>query len=128
MHKRLAFGCGTIFLTQLYGSSALLYYGIFQFNSLSFTRGDWGMKLNIISASIQLAACAIAFLVVDRWGRRPVFLCGLGTMIGSYVITAALKDSCKHLWRHMYLCHPECWWTRTIGLDLRIGNLSNALS
>ena len=43
-------------------------------------------------------------------------------------VPESVQQSCKHLWRHMYLCHPECWWTRTIVLDLRIGNLSNALS
>ena len=112
MHKWLAFGCGTVFITQLCGSSAVallcstkVSYSLTTLASLEAT----SMKLNIIPTSIQLAACAIAFLAVDRWGRRPVFLCGFRTLVGSNIITVALK--CP----------------RTTSLDPRLRNLPTLL-
>ena len=93
MRKRLAYGLGAMIFAQLCGQQALLYYGILQFDSLGFTGGGWGMNLNILSSSIQLAACLISWLCTDKLGRRRLYLCALGIIIVSYIVSGALTDA-----------------------------------
>jgi SP family galactose:H+ symporter-like MFS transporter len=68
------------FLVQITGINAIVYYSPTIIQQVGVTDP---FQAIIINGFIQLAGVAsvvVSFLVVDRWGRRPTLLTGVGTM------------------------------------------------
>jgi MFS transporter, SP family, galactose:H+ symporter len=71
------------FFIQITGVSAIVYYSPRLFDAMGF-RGNFALL--VLPAMVQAAALAamlVAVALVDRLGRRPVLLSGIGTMIAA---------------------------------------------
>jgi MFS transporter, SP family, galactose:H+ symporter len=69
------------FFIQITGVNAIVYYSPRLFDAMGF-RGNFALL--VLPAMVQaaaLAAVVVSVVLVDRLGRRPVLLCGIGAMI-----------------------------------------------
>jgi len=74
------FVVGLGFLVQITGINAIVYYSPTIIQDVGVTSPTGAI---VITGFVQVAgviAEVVAFLVVDRWGRRPTLLTGIGTM------------------------------------------------
>ena len=74
------------FLIQITGINAIVYYSPRLFDAMGF-RGNFALL--VLPALVQVAALAAVLLsvvLVDRLGRRPVLLSGIGAMIAADVV------------------------------------------
>ena len=74
------FVVGLGFLVQITGINAIVYYSPTIIQDVGVTSPTGAI---IATGFVQIAgviAEVVAFLVVDRWGRRPTLLTGIGTM------------------------------------------------
>ncbi|WAA65618.1 sugar porter family MFS transporter [Microbacterium oxydans] len=84
--RATVFVVGLGFFVQITGINAIVYYSPRIFEAMGFT--DDIVKLGL-SALVQVAgllAVFVALLVIDRLGRRPVLLIGIGTMIAANIL------------------------------------------
>jgi MFS transporter, SP family, galactose:H+ symporter len=81
--RATAFVIALGFFVQITGVNAIVYYSPRLFDAMGF-RGNFALL--VLPAMVQAAALAavlVAVVLVDRLGRRPVLLSGIGTMIGA---------------------------------------------
>jgi sugar porter (SP) family MFS transporter len=74
------FVVGLGFLVQITGINAIVYYSPTIIQDVGVTSSTGAI---VATGFVQVAgviAEVVAFLVVDRWGRRPTLLTGIGTM------------------------------------------------
>jgi MFS transporter, SP family, galactose:H+ symporter len=74
------------FFIQITGVNAIVYYSPRLFDAMGF-RGNFALL--VLPAMVQAAALAavlVSVVLVDRLGRRPVLLSGIGTMIAADVL------------------------------------------
>ena len=74
------------FFIQITGINAIVYYSPRLFDAMGF-RGNFALL--VLPALVQVAALAAVLLsvvLVDRLGRRPVLLSGIGAMIAADVV------------------------------------------
>ena len=74
------FVVGLGFLVQITGINAIVYYSPTIIQEVGVTSPTGAI---VATGFVQIAgviAEVVAFLVVDRWGRRPTLLTGIGTM------------------------------------------------
>lgn len=79
--RAFVFVVGLGFLTQITGINAIVVYSPRIFKAMSV---DDTVEIFLLSAGIQiiaLIAVIISMRTVDRWGRRPILLTGIGIMI-----------------------------------------------
>jgi SP family sugar:H+ symporter-like MFS transporter len=62
-------------LQQFVGINVIFYYGATLWEAVGFTAND-SLQINLISGTINIVATAIAILLVDRVGRKPLLLAG----------------------------------------------------
>lgn len=62
-------------LQQLVGINVIFYYGATLWEAVGFTAND-SLQINLISGTINIVATAVAILLVDRVGRKPLLLAG----------------------------------------------------
>jgi sugar porter (SP) family MFS transporter len=74
------------FFIQITGVNAIVYYSPRLFDAMGF-RGNFALL--VLPALVQVAALAavlVSVVLVDRLGRRPVLLSGIGAMIAADVV------------------------------------------
>jgi MFS transporter, SP family, galactose:H+ symporter len=84
--RATAFVIALGFFIQITGVNAIVYYSPRLFDAMGF-RGNFALL--VLPAMVQAAALAavlVAVVLVDRLGRRPVLLSGIGTMIAADVL------------------------------------------
>lgn len=84
--RATVFVVGLGFLIQITGINAVVYYSPKLFEDMGFT-GDFGTLM--LPAFVQiagLAAVLISLFTVDRLGRRPILLGGIGAMVIATVV------------------------------------------
>jgi SP family galactose:H+ symporter-like MFS transporter len=74
------FVIGLGFLIQITGINAIVYYSPTIITQVGVKNPFTAIAINGLIQLAGAAAVGIAFLVVDRWGRRPTLLTGVGTM------------------------------------------------
>ena len=77
---------GLGFLVQITGINAIVYYSPTIIQEVGVTSPTGAI---VATGFVQIAgviAEVVAFLVVDRWGRRPTLLTGIGTMAAANAI------------------------------------------
>jgi MFS transporter, SP family, galactose:H+ symporter len=74
------FVIGLGFLIQITGINAIVYYSPTIIQQVGVTNPVTAIAVNGLIQLAGAAAVGLAFLVVDRWGRRPTLLTGVGTM------------------------------------------------
>ncbi|KAK9133875.1 hypothetical protein Scep_013403 [Stephania cephalantha] len=77
------------FFQQLTGINVIMFYAPVLFQTLGFGN-DASLMSAVITGLVNVAATGVAFLVVDRYGRRPLFLEGGLQMLLSQVIIGSL--------------------------------------
>lgn len=78
--KAAIFVIGLGFLVQITGINAIVYYGPTIFTDVGFKTPTSAILASAIVQACGVAAEITAFLVVDRWGRRPTLLTGVSLM------------------------------------------------
>jgi MFS transporter, SP family, galactose:H+ symporter len=84
--RATVFVIGLGFFIQITGVNAIVYYSPKLFDALGF-RGNFALL--VLPAVVQVAALAavlVSMVLVDRLGRRPVLLSGIGAMIAADVV------------------------------------------
>jgi MFS transporter, SP family, galactose:H+ symporter len=78
------------FLIQITGINAIIYYSPRIFQAMGFTGNFALLGLPALVQVAGLAAVCTALLLVDKLGRRPILLCGIGMMIAADVVLLAV--------------------------------------
>ncbi len=86
VRKLVWVGIGLATFQQLVGINVVFYYGAVLWQSVGFTEND-ALLINVLSGGLSIGAVAIALLLVDRIGRKPLLLVG---SIGMAISLAAL--------------------------------------
>jgi len=72
---------------QLVGINVVFYYGTVLWQAVGYSESD-ALLINVISASVSIAACLIAVKVIDKAGRKPLLVIGsvgMAIMLGLMV-------------------------------------------
>lgn len=88
--RATVFVVGLGFFIQITGINAIVYYSPRLFEAMGF-RGNFALL--VLPALVQVAALVAvvaALLLVDRIGRRPILLSGIGLMIAANVVLIAV--------------------------------------
>ncbi len=84
--RATVFLIGLGFFVQITGINAIVYYGPLLFKAMGFS-GNFALL--ILPALVQVAALVVvvvSMVLVDRVGRRPILLSGIGVMIVADVV------------------------------------------
>jgi len=81
-------GIGLASFQQLVGINVVFYYGAVLWQAVGFSESD-SLLINVISGGLSICACAIALLVIDRIGRRPLLVMGSVGMSLCLIIMSA---------------------------------------
>ncbi|WP_209370277.1 sugar porter family MFS transporter [Brevibacterium renqingii] len=84
--KATMFVIGLGFFIQITGINATIYYAPSIFESMGFTGYGSLLGLPAVVQSFALIAVIVSMFIVDRLGRRPVLLTGIGIMIVSTLV------------------------------------------
>ncbi len=68
-------GIGLATFQQLVGINVVFYYGAVLWQAVGFSESD-ALLINIIGASVSIAACLITLKVIDKVGRKPLLTIG----------------------------------------------------
>ena len=82
------FVIGLGFLIQITGINAVVFYSPLIFKDMGFSGNNALLLLPALVQVGSLVATVVSLSVVDRLGRRPTLLTGIGAMIGSTVLLA----------------------------------------
>ncbi|MBF7073880.1 sugar porter family MFS transporter [Glaciecola sp. MH2013] len=87
-------GIGLATFQQLVGINVVFYYGAVLWQAVGFSESD-ALLINIISASVSIAACLITFKVIDKVGRKPLLTIGsigMAVSLGAMVVAFLNSD------------------------------------
>src|SRR3954447_10321040 len=82
------FVLGLGFLIQITGINAVVFYSPLIFKEMGFTGNAALLLLPAIVQVGSLIATVVSLSIVDRLGRRPTLMTGIGAMIGSTILLA----------------------------------------
>nr|WP_198912400.1 sugar porter family MFS transporter [Parvularcula mediterranea] len=68
-------GIGLAVFQQLVGINVIFYYGAVLWQAAGFTEGD-ALLINVLSGGLSIASVALALVLIDRIGRKPLLLIG----------------------------------------------------
>ncbi|MGC2652805.1 MAG: sugar porter family MFS transporter [Mycobacterium sp.] len=91
--RATVFLVGLGFLIQITGINAIVYYSPRLLQAMRFT-GNFALL--VVPALIQVAgliAVGVSLVLVDRLGRRPILLTGIGVMIAADAVLVGAGDS-----------------------------------
>ncbi|KAK9770042.1 putative Major facilitator superfamily (MFS) profile domain-containing protein [Seiridium cardinale] len=95
--RRTAVGVGVSFFQQFQGVNAFIYYAPTLFRNIGQS-DDMSLVISGIFNALQIVGVCIAFVLIDRIGRRPLAIGGgLGNMT-CFVIIAALVGKYEGIW------------------------------
>jgi len=80
-------GIGLATFQQLVGINVVFYYGAVLWQAVGFSESD-ALLINIISGALSVGACAIALMIVDKVGRKPLLWIGSAGMAVSLMLVA----------------------------------------
>src|SRR4051795_2131559 len=80
------FVLGLGFLIQITGINAVVFYSPLIFKEMGFTGNAALLLLPAIVQVGSLIATVVSLSIVDRLGRRPTLMTGIGAMIGSTIL------------------------------------------
>lgn len=84
--RATAFVIGLGFFIQITGINAIVYYSPRLFAAMGFTGHFALLVLPALVQTAALAAVVVSLFLVDRVGRRPILLGGIGTMVAADVL------------------------------------------
>ncbi|RDX98183.1 D-xylose-proton symporter-like 2, partial [Mucuna pruriens] len=87
--KALWIGAGLVLFQQITGQPSVLYYAASILQSAGFSGASDATRVSIILGVFKLIMTAVAVVVVDRVGRRPLLLGGVSGMVISLFLLAS---------------------------------------
>lgn len=87
-------GIGLAVFQQLVGINVIFYYGAVLWQAVGFSESD-ALATNVITGGISVLACALAFALIDRLGRKLLLLVG---SIGMTVTLATMAIAFQTGW------------------------------
>ena len=128
------FVLGLGFLIQITGINAVVFYSPMIFKEMGFSGNAALLLLPAIVQLGSLVATVVSLSVVDRLGRRPTLLSGIGAMFASHAAAgrgvrgrrADRRDRLARLRRHLRLHRRLQLRLRLAGLGVRVGELPGA--
>ncbi|KAI5059441.1 hypothetical protein GOP47_0026145 [Adiantum capillus-veneris] len=87
--KALIVGVGLVFFQQFTGQPSVLYYSSKIFQTVGFSRVSDAAKISIVLAVFKIIMTLIAVWKVDKIGRRPLLIGGVGILTCSLFVLAA---------------------------------------
>lgn len=133
LKRALIIGVGLAIFQQLTGINTVIYYAPMIFELAHFTTASHAILATGIIGIVNVLATVVALWLVDKVGRRPLLLVGLGGMILSLGILGA-SFHFPHFTDHLswltlstliLLCHFICSKFRTYFLAFNCRNLSS---
>jgi len=95
IRKLVWLGIGLATFQQLVGINVVFYYGAVLWQSVGFTESD-ALLINVISGSISIGAVAIALVLIDRIGRKPILVIGsVGMTVTLAVLVVAFLNATR---------------------------------
>lgn len=95
--KALIIGAGLVFFQQITGQPSVLYYAATILQSAGFSAASDAIRVSILLGILKLVMTAVAVLVVDRLGRRPLLIGGVsGIAVSLFLLSSyytLFKDS-----------------------------------
>ncbi|PWI70001.1 high-affinity glucose [Purpureocillium lilacinum] len=95
--RRTAVGVGVCFFQQLQGVNAFIYYAPTLFRNIGQS-DDMSLILSGIFNALQIVGVCIAFVLIDRIGRRPLAIGGGIGNLTCFVIIAVLVGKYGGIW------------------------------
>src|SRR4051812_14342528 len=89
-HRATLFVLGLGFLIQITGINAVVFYSPLIFKEMGFSGNAALLLLPAIVQVGSLIATVVSLSIVDRLGRRPTLLGGIGAMIASTLLLVAV--------------------------------------
>ena len=87
----LCVGVGVSILQQVTGINAILYYGAEIFSSSLGYGPEDALKQQLLLGFVNLVCTFVAVYQIDRWGRKPLLICGaMGMFVGVSVFAWTL--------------------------------------
>ncbi|KAG7094843.1 hypothetical protein E1B28_005652 [Marasmius oreades] len=94
--RRVMLGMSLQMWSQLTGMNVMMYYITYVFRGIGLV----GRKAGLIAASVQyvlnVAMTVPAIIYIDKWGRRPMLLCGLTAMAFFLYLVGGLQGRLGH--------------------------------
>jgi SP family arabinose:H+ symporter-like MFS transporter len=87
------FVLGLGFLIQITGINAVVFYSPMIFKEMGFSGNAALLLLPAIVQAASLVATIVSLAIVDRLGRRPTLLTGIGAMVASTLLLVAVFAS-----------------------------------
>ena len=85
-------GIGLAVFQQLVGINVVFYYGAVLWQAVGFGESD-ALLINVLSGALSIVAVAIALLLVDKIGRKPLLLIGsIGMSISLVLVVIAFSS------------------------------------
>jgi MFS family permease len=66
---------------QITGVNAILYFAPTIFQDVGFTSASAALLPAVYLGSINFAMTILATYLLDKWGRRPLLIAGMSTMV-----------------------------------------------
>ncbi|WND03585.1 sugar porter family MFS transporter [Temperatibacter marinus] len=86
-------GIGLATFQQLVGINVVFYYGAVLWQAVGFSESD-ALMINIISGAVSILAVAIALLLIDKIGRKPLLWFGsLGMAVTLSILAIAFSQA-----------------------------------
>ena len=73
-------GAGLILFQQITGQPSVLYFATSIFQSAGFAAADEASRVSVLLGVLKLAMTGVAVALVDKAGRRPLLIAGVGAI------------------------------------------------
>jgi SP family arabinose:H+ symporter-like MFS transporter len=90
--RALLIGIALPFFAQASGINAVIYYGPSILNKAGFAMGN-AFGGQVIIGIVNVLFTLVAIVTVDRWGRKPLLLFGIGGAVAALVVIGMLFKS-----------------------------------
>lgn len=95
LRKILWVGIGLASFQQLVGINVVFYYGAILWQAVGFSEND-ALLINVISGALSIVAVAVALLLVDKVGRKPLLWVGsAGMAVSLFIVTLAFSTASR---------------------------------
>lgn len=88
--KPLIIGAGLAIFQQITGVNAIIYYTPTILQMAGFNSAKTAILATLLVGGVNLVVTIVALFLLDRVGRRPLLLCGIGGMLVSLTILGYL--------------------------------------
>jgi sugar porter (SP) family MFS transporter len=93
--KALIIGGGLVLFQQITGQPSVLYYAPSILQTAGFSAAGDATRVSILLGLLKLIMTGVAVVVIDRLGRRPLLLGGVGGMVCPLSLSLPFSHPCS---------------------------------